>query len=291
LPKLGLDISEFTNDSGTGRINLFTDAGAIDGNNKGQGASMIQGGGSMSDATTLWNDVNKLKNYDIVIFSCEGAQYPITKPQTSLDAVKAYADLGGRVFMSHWHNIWIEGATQNQNGNNGQKPGVWTGIATWSNKGNTPDPVTDFIDETNNPKGSAFATWMLNVMGSSTRDQITVNNGRTTVSAVDNTKGERWTYWNDPNTNAQEPQNFQFTTPNEVDPDQRCGKVEFSDMHVSGDSSSSPGTAFPGGCASSDLTPQEKALAFMIFDLATCVGQIGRTSHPSLNAPVATSAQ
>jgi hypothetical protein len=267
LPKLGIDIAEFTNDSGTGRINLFTDSGAGTG---GQGASKIQGGGNMSDATTLWSDVNKLKNYDIVIFSCEGAQFPDTKSQDDMNAVKAYADLGGRIFMSHWHNIWIEGATQ---GGNGQAPMVWPTIATWSNGGNTPQPVTDFIDETNNPKGASFATWMLNVMGSTTRDQITVNDGRTTVSAVDTTKAERWTYWND-NNNNQLPQNFQFTTPNEVAADQRCGKVAFSDMHVSGDSTSDPGTAFPGGCKNTPLTPQEKALAFMIFDLSSCVGSI-----------------
>jgi hypothetical protein len=204
-----------------------------------------------------------------VIFSCEGDQYPETKPQSAMDAVKAYADLGGRVFMSHWHNIWIEGSTQ---GGGKQKPAVWPGIATWSNGGNTPDPVTDIIDETNNSKGASFATWMLNVMGSTTRDQVTVNNGRTTVSSVDTVKAERWTYYQ--NGNNQEPQNFQFTTPNEVDIGSRCGKVAFSDMHVSGDSKSSPGTAFPTQCSTSPLTPQEKALAFMLFDLSSCVGSI-----------------
>jgi hypothetical protein len=265
LPKLGIDMAEFTNDSGTGRINLFTDSGA----GGGQGAKSIAGGGNMSDAAAFWSDVNKLKAYDIVIFSCEGDQHPETKPQGAMDAVKAYADLGGRVFMSHWHNIWIEGSTQ---GGGNQAPAVWPTIATWSNGGNTPDPVTDLIDETNNPKGMSFATWMLNVMGSTTRDQITVNNGRTTVSAVDNAKAERWTYWM--NGNNQEPQNFQFTTPNEVALDQRCGKVAFSDMHVSGDSSSDPGTPFPNSCSMGALTPQEKALAFMIFDLSSCVGSI-----------------
>jgi hypothetical protein len=48
----------------------------------------------------------------------------------------------------------------------------------------------------------------------------------------------------------------------------------FSDMHVASGSSSSSATAFPGGCSSGDLTPQEKALAFMFFDISSCVGPI-----------------
>jgi len=48
----------------------------------------------------------------------------------------------------------------------------------------------------------------------------------------------------------------------------------FSDMHVSSGSSSLPATPFPGGCATGDLTPQEKALAFIFFDISSCVGPI-----------------
>ena len=57
----------------------------------------------------------------------------------------------------------------------------------------------------------------------------------------------------------------------EAQPNDRCGKVVFSDMHVSGDSSSSPDTPFPDSCSNAELTPQEKALAFMFFDIAGCV--------------------
>ena len=66
-------------------------------------------------------------------------------------------------------------------------------------------------------------------------------------------------------------QNFQFTTPNELPPNSRCGKVVFSDMHVSAGSDSQPGTPFPNDCNNGALTPQEKALAFMFFDIASCV--------------------
>jgi hypothetical protein len=56
--------------------------------------------------------------------------------------------------------------------------------------------------------------------------------------------------------------------------DQACGKVVFSDMHVSGGPIANQ--SYPNSCAAGGmitaLTPQEKALIFMLFDLASCVG-------------------
>jgi hypothetical protein len=43
----------------------------------------------------------------------------------------------------------------------------------------------------------------------------------------------------------------------------------FSDIYVSADSVGNG--AYPGGCPAQPLTPQEKALAFMFFDIASCV--------------------
>jgi hypothetical protein len=266
IRKLGIDDAEITNASGDGRIHFYA------GNGKNKFVSGWPGGSgaTLSSATDFWNDVNKLKPYDIVILSCEGAQNSNTKPQAALDAMKAYADLGGRVFMSHWHNIWIEGATTPAGP---QRPMVWPQVATWSNGGNTPDPITDIIDEQKNPKGSSFATWMLNVMGSTVRGEVTVHDGRTTCSSVVDARAERWVYYQ--SGNDQLPQNFQFTTPNEAAADARCGKVVFSDMHVSGGPQAGD---YPTSCGNNGvvqpLTPQEKALAFMLFDLASCVSVI-----------------
>jgi hypothetical protein len=282
--KMGIDDAEIGKNGDPQRIHLYTDA-----NSGGEGVNAFKSGfpggsGNFSDsATTLWNDVNNMKPYDIVILSCEGGQYPNTKPQSAMDALKAYADLGGRVFLSHWHNIWIEGSTQ---GGGNQAPAVWPGIATWNNSGttfNSPpngnDP-DDLIDETNNPKGQAFATWMQNAVPGSMRDHISISEGKQTATGVDNSKGERWVYW--PSGNNEYPQNFQFSTPNEADAGERCGKVAFSDMHVSG---GPQGGDYPDSCGNAtDLSPQEKALAFMIFDLSSCVGQIGRQAPEAVNA-------
>lgn len=273
--KLGIDDAELGTDGSAGQFHLYANKGTT--NNDGLGAHQFAPGfpggmGEFAESTTLWNDANKLKRYDIVILSCEGNQYPPTKSQAALDAMKAYADFGGRVFLSHWHNIWIEGATQA--GGNGQAPAVWSGqggVATWNNSQTTFETPPDIIDEVNNPKGMSFATWMQNVGGSPQRGQIPIANdtGKQTCTAVDRTKVERWVYWQ--NNNVQYPQMFQFTTPVEAPAGERCGKVVFSDMHVAGGSTSNKNVAFPGGCSAQPLIPQEKALAFMFFDIASCV--------------------
>jgi hypothetical protein len=268
--KMGIDDSEFSIDTGTGAVNLFNGNGATT-----FAANWPGGPGPFPATTTLWNTVAKLKTYDITFLSCEGAQNPGSKLQPALDAMKAYADLGGRVFASHWHNIWIEGSTQ---GGGTQAPAVWSGpagVATWNNS-STQFSSADSIDEASNPKGKSFATWMLNVMGSPAgmRDVVPIaaNSGKQTATGVIGNKAERWMFWR--NGGVDYPQIFQFTTPLENPVDNRCGKVVFSDMHVSGNSTSNAGTPFPGGCSAAALTPQEKALAFIFFDIASCVGVI-----------------
>jgi hypothetical protein len=277
--KLGIEDGELTSDGGPGRLHLYADSGA----GNGQGANKFRtgftgGSGNFADSKMLWSDVNKLKSYDIVILSCEGGQHPETKSQADMDALKAYADFGGRVFLSHWHNIWIEGSTQ---GGGTQAPSVWSGpngIATWNNSQTSFSSPPDIIDQINNPKGVSFATWMLNVMGSPAGQPGVIpigtapgggGTGKQTCTGVNPTRAERWVYWEQ--NGIQYPQMFQFTTPAEAPAANRCGKVVFSDMHVSGDSDSAPATPFPDDCANTALTPQEKALAFMFFDLASCV--------------------
>ena len=264
--KLGIDDTEITTDAQGGRVHLYN------GNGANQFASGFAGGtGEFHDAQTLWGDVEKLSGYDIVLFSCEGGQNPATKSQEAMQAVHEYADRGGRVFLSHWHNIWVSGERD--------KPSHglpdWESIATFDFAA-AQDERTQltFIDESV-PKGKLFATWLQNVGGSLVRDQIQVNEPRYTCQSVDPDKGERWVYV-DPELSTPSGktgvQDMLFTTPQDKPAEERCGKVLFSDMHVASGSSSKAITPYPAGCSSEPLSAQEKALAFIFFDISSCVG-------------------
>ena len=264
--KLGIDDAEITTDNQGGRVHLYN------GNGAQQFANGFDGGiGTFASATMLWGDLAKLSAYDLVLFSCEGTQHPETKSQAAMQAVHDYAGNGGRLLMTHWHNIWIGG----ERGNPSHGLADWESVATFDYMAmqNESTQLT-VIDETAS-KGTALASWLLNVGASATRDQLVVNGPRYTCQSVDPNKGERWVYV-DPNLSTPlgktGDQIILFTTPQDQQPDHRCGKVLFSDMHVSADSSSKAGTPYPGGCSTQPLTPQETALAFMFFDISSCVG-------------------
>ena len=116
----------------------------------------------------------------------------------------------------------------------------------------------------------ALAILRLIQRGFLTLGQFPISEPKQTCSGLDHAKAERWVYLQ---SGASEIiQDFQFTTPNEAAKEERCGKVVFSDMHVASGSTSMSTVPFPGGCSAAPLTPQEKALAFMFFDIASCVG-------------------
>src|SRR6185295_14983658 len=60
-----------------------------------------------------------------------------------------------------------------------------------------------------------------------------------------------------------------FNTPVGAAPDKQCGRVLYSDFHVN--DAASYTLTFPTECDASPMTAQERALEFMIFDLASCI--------------------
>ncbi len=231
----------------------------------------------ISSATPFWSSVDSLSQYDIVILSCEGQQNANTKPQAALDAMKAYADKGGRVFASHWHNIWISGQFK------GRQPAEpspeWAALGTWDNGSNfsTRSPMSSTSQQ---PQGRRlFADWMVkpSVPRRAPRGASSPS-FRPATDEPDARHHEGRALGVTPRVTAVAPasdcaQMFQFTTPIEVANDQRCGKVVFTGMHVSGSARQwRLSRQLRPSASDLDLTPQEKALAFMFFDISSCVG-------------------
>jgi hypothetical protein len=256
--KLGVDDAEFTNGNGAGKVHLFQGTGGV-----GKFAPGFANQGPITPSTTWWSSLPQLKKYDIVMFGCECGQNESTKPPRALQAVYDYANLGGRVFMSHWQNYWME-----------QAPQPWPKIAAFDNNDDTPSSAKATVNQTID-QGKSMYKWLdgPEVKALDAQKLLDISDPRDTVTSVDETKGTRLVYLDPANsTIGGGVQDFQFTVPNDKAEMDRCGKVVFSDMHVSADSS--PGSDFPSGCEPGGLSPQEKALAFIFFDIASCVGPV-----------------
>jgi hypothetical protein len=254
LRKLGIDDAEFTSADGGGRIHLYAGSG---GANKFKAG--LNGGANFADAQPFWSKLDTLKKYDVVFLSCEGDQNPGTKPPEALKAMHDYADVGGRVFASHWHNYWLQAG-----------PAPWPDVVTFNFQPDLNDIVAD-VDQSFEGSRS-MAEWLLNVGASTTLGKIALTATQHTVTAVNAALAYRWIYKDQTANGTPSVQYVSFTTPLTEPDDKRCGKVVYSDMHVSSGDVSRTSTPFPEGCTSSGMSPQEKALAFMVFDLAACIG-------------------
>ena len=265
LRKIGVDDKEFTVDSGAGRVHMYVgcDAGNGFGANK---FSAALGAGSFAPAASLWGDMAKLSKYDILLFSCEGSQCADQK-KPYLANIKAYADQGGKLFLDHLHFYWL-----NHNVDAWQSSADYPGAG-----GDLPSPFTVKVDSSF-PKGMAFADWLVNVSASMTRGTVSILGAQFSVRATMAPVTQQWIYtdMNPLDSSGKAVEYMTMNTPVELaasNPANQCGRVVLTDLHVSSASgeSSHAETPFPGGCKAGDLTPQEKALEFMFFDLSSCV--------------------
>ncbi|AUX21155.1 hypothetical protein SOCEGT47_016340 [Sorangium cellulosum] len=262
LRQLGIDDSEFTPETGDGRINLFAGQAPASFRVTTQYTSTLHEGAEFTPATSLWGTVESLQKYDMVILACEGDPFASSKPESARQALFDYTSLGGRVFASHWHNHWLK-----------QGPEPFPDAAIWDNNIEDPvSPLTATVD-TRFPKGEALADWLFNVGASTVRGELEIHEPQHTVSAVNDDVATRWIYYDEP-----EPagvQYFTFNTPIGVEEEEQCGRLVFTDIHVSAGgimgAEDMTGPPFPEGCSDTELTPQEKALIFMLFDLSACI--------------------
>jgi hypothetical protein len=256
LRKIGISDSEFTNPDGDGRVNLF--AGH-------EGTNEYEAGGEFPiSEESLWDAPSSLQPYDVVLLSCEGGEFPNEKPEEAREALLQYLDGGGRAFLSHWHKIWLE-----------RGPAPLPTVMTFNDSDDDQDFTAD-IDQSF-PKGAALARWLVNVEGSSVIGKVDLLDAQNTAATATPGISQRWIYHpNDPFTMAESVKYVSANTPVSAPANAKCGRVVYSDIHVStGDEDtgdvSSTDDPFPTGCRSSILTPQEKVLIFMLFDLSACL--------------------
>ena len=249
MRKIGVKDSEFTKPNGTGRIHIYT----------GSGSSGADAGGGTPSQSTLVGSQATLNKYDIVLFPCQGGQYD----QTAADQGRliSYMDAGGRLFTTHYSYVWL------------YNDAPFKGTAMWNNPIDPPvtfasDPQTGYIDQSF-PKGAALAQWLKlpAVNASTTLGQIELNTLRDNFSGVV-APSQLWISLADQQLGSV-PMHYTFNTPVGTPPAQQCGRVVYDDFHV--EDAFAFGTTFPAECANGPMTPQEKLLEFMLFDLASCI--------------------
>jgi hypothetical protein len=252
LTRVGVDEAEYVaGASGGGHVHIFQGTG---GPNTSPASPVPENGLWASDATIM--------KYDIVMLSCEGHETDNMNQQVLFD----YAAAGGRVFASHFHYAWF---------NTG--PFSTHNLATWYPGSNDIGNINASVVTTTwggmpFARGQALHDWLNNVKAL-TNNLLPIQAARHNADVtMSNTPSQPWLVVDGQPT---QPQDFSFDTPLGADPSKQCGRVVYSDMHVGGASGDYGGQigggVTPSGCAMMDLTPQEKALEFILFDLSSCI--------------------
>jgi hypothetical protein len=220
-----------------------------------------------------------------------------------------YTSAGGRVFASHFHYAWFTSgpfaaeniATWTRGANpitNSTNNPVTSSDGDFINA----NIVTTFEDGGVFPKGQILDQWLatvgaLNTASEQAPGELQIDSAKHNADLVGLT-GTPSQAWIAADKNAQTEvipgetdggpavsvagatEYLSFNTPVNAPLDDAgepayCGRVVYSDLHVgaaSGDyNGQGAGGIVPSGCASHPLTPQEKALEFMLFDLSSCV--------------------
>jgi hypothetical protein len=187
--------------------------------------------------------------YDVVLLPCEGASIDKEPLYTSRGGGEPYknliqyTNLGGRAFVTHFGYVWLEYPSATAIHNPAYVTGDnWANVASWASQQGTTytqDPLTANLITTF-PKGMAFSQWLLNVGASAPPGgQLVLHEAREDLynpfPAASTSQG--WmsaTNTNPPRgiTGNFDP-HFTFNTPYTASSANQCGRVVYSDFHVS----------------------------------------------------------
>ena len=290
LLRVGIDASEYVaGASMTGHVHVFSGG---TGTEPAMLTSPIVGfteetpmPGAPESSVSLWSTQAQLMPYDVVLLSCEGGETWNANPP----ALEAYLNAGGRVFASHYHYAWFSGlllTTQSYTAplDWGDNLGEWE-KATMASSDTLIGGVLDLTlnNGSGKPfsKGATMQAWLAKVgaLGmNAAADELSIFSPRYNVVVTpSDIHSQPWLTADETSSQPGATMYFSFDTPleagapSDASAPAYCGRAVFSDLHVGSDPSIHDTSPPPGGCDHVDLSPQEKALEFMLFDLSSCV--------------------
>ncbi|NCT68620.1 MAG: carboxypeptidase regulatory-like domain-containing protein [Rhodanobacteraceae bacterium] len=259
LRKSGVDDSEFGISGGNQRIHMFkaTGVGQFD---------AAHGGAVFPAATTLWSSDVALSNYDQVLLACEGGQNESTKPMAARNALRTYLYGGGRVYLGHFQNFWLQAG-----------PAPLNILGTWNLALPPLGALTVDVD-VGSAQGAMFSAWLSVSEATTTANTLDLLDARQTLISTNEALARTRLYKTLTANGLPSVQYFSAATPIGAPPSDQQGRLAFADTHPGSGDSSSAGSGFPsGGCLSpqTSLTPQDKALLYAVFDLERCLDSDG----------------
>jgi hypothetical protein len=288
LFKVGIDAKEYSAPGAGGRLDIYQGLGGrslAGGPGKAPALSTGTAGNCTNTSCPLWASKQSFEAYDIVFLACEGDTFdPDENPdggglggglfgggggtpnvtKAGKQAMHDWLDEGGKVFATHFHYTWFK---------NG--PSDFQSVATWLGYSIGNGTCNNCTIDTSFQSGMDFDAWLQGV-GALSGTGITLNGVANSVSTVNPATTTRWIYGSSGmNTGANDVKYLSFETPiggitvdaGEMPEKRYCGKAVFTDLHAGG----APSGDIPGACQTVNLTAQEKALEFLIFNLAACV--------------------
>jgi hypothetical protein len=235
------------------------------------------------DDSALYNTPTTLDDYDLVVWDCEGNE--AFEGNTARANIESYVNAGGRMFASHFSYTWVEGN------------GTLDASADWGASGSVDDAI-GFISlpsgstqrtRANAVKSPLFRDWLdwqgaltgttAGMLTNPATPQFPIEDARDRAGANVGASTDEWVYrLSGANPRVQQ---LSFNTPYGAAENLICGRVAYSGFHVSDTDNNDSNDYFPGVCDNGELSAQEKILAFMLFDLATCVSTGDPPTPPS----------
>jgi hypothetical protein len=233
-----------------------------------------------------------------------------TAPNPITDAAKAsmvkYLSGGGRVLGEHYHSAWIRSfpARSTQQPSSAVPSPLGADIASWYPNVEATDAASSAVPagttalgqvDTSFAKGLDFAKWLVAAKAAQVVGTFALVGDvkRTAIDELEaNPSAQRWIYQPASDADPRGPAaythflSFNLTSGGQLvdrratDATNLCGRFVYTGLHVdSSDISthasdlddSAMNLPFPSCCAVGELSPEEKAIEFMLLDLSSCL--------------------